>query len=105
MKMFSALWSDEAGFVVSSELILIATLVVIGLIAGLTTIRDQVIGELADVASAVSSVNHDYSFSGITSHSGSTAGTVFNDQLDFCDDPVLAGAFEHCILTVAGVAE
>jgi len=42
-KFLSQLWQDEAGFVISSELIFVATLLVIGLITGLTTIRDQVL--------------------------------------------------------------
>lgn len=105
MKLFVTLWNDEAGFVVSSELILIATLVVIGLIGGLTTVRDQVIGELADVADAFASINNSYSFAAISAHSGSTAGTVFSDLEDFCDAAAVAGSFPHCITTVAGSAE
>ena len=82
------LWRDEAGFVVSTELILIATIVVIGLITGLTTVRDAVVHELADVADAVSEVDQSYSWGVITAHCSSTAGSVFNDQPDFCDqDP------------------
>jgi Flp pilus assembly pilin Flp len=52
---------DEAGFVVSAELVLVATIVVIGMITGLSTVRDQVVTELADVADAVSAVNQSYS--------------------------------------------
>ncbi len=86
MKLLSRLWADEAGFVVSSELVLIATVMVIGLLAGLTTVRDQVVQELADVADAVSEIDQSYSFSGITGHSSSTAGSVYVDLSDFCDD-------------------
>jgi hypothetical protein len=85
--MVRKLWMDEAGFVVSTELILVAVLLVIGMIAGLATIRDQVVQELGDVAVAVSDVNHSYRFSGVTGHSSSTAGSSFADRLDFCDDP------------------
>lgn len=76
---------DEAGFVVSTELILIATIVVIGLITGLTTVRDQVLTELADVADAVSEINQSYSFGGVTAHASSTAGSMYADLSDFCD--------------------
>ena len=48
MKLFVSLWNDEAGFIVSSELILISALVVLGLLVGLATIRDQVVQELGD---------------------------------------------------------
>ena len=105
MLHLKSLYNDEAGFVVSSELVIIATLVVIGLIAGLSTVRDQVIGELVDIADAVSSVNHSYQFSGITSHSGSSAGTAFLDRPDFCDDANPGGTFGHCVATLAAAAE
>jgi len=84
-KLALRLWRDEAGFVVSTELVLIATIVVIGLIAGLTTVRDQVTTELGDVADAISVINQSFSWGAITSHCGSVAGSVFSDLADFCD--------------------
>ena len=99
MKMLSRLWADEAGFVVSSELILIATIAVIGLIAGLQTVRDQVLQELADTAGAISNVNQSYSFSAVTGHASSTAGSIFIDVLDQCDENDNGGTGNepHCI--------
>lgn len=79
------LMRDEAGFVVSTELILIATILVIGMITGLVTIRDAVVTELADVADAISEVDQSYSYGGITAHCASTAGTQFGDEQDFCE--------------------
>jgi hypothetical protein len=86
MNKFVALLRDDRGFIVSSELVLIATIVVIGLITGLVTVRDQVIMELADVADAISEVDQSYSFSRVVAHAASTAGTQFNDEPDFCED-------------------
>ena len=85
MKMLAKLWNAEEGFVVSSELVLIATMLVIGMLAGLDTIRDQVVQELADVGDAFSEINQSYSFSGVTAHSASTAGSGFNDLSDYCE--------------------
>jgi Flp pilus assembly pilin Flp len=88
MKQFALrLWRDDAGFVVSTELVLIATIVVIGLIAGLTTVRDAVVTELADVADAISEVDQSYSYGAVSAHCAITAGTTFNDQNDFCEVP------------------
>lgn len=101
MKMFQQFWNDESGFVVSTELVLIATVLVLGMIVGLTTLRDQVIAELADVAAAMSNTNQSYSYSGITGHSSSTSGTYFDDNRDYCDEndnPV--GGDNHCITIV-----
>ena len=81
------LWNDDAGFIVSMELILIATIAVIGLIVGMTAVRDAVVSELSDVAGAVQDLNQCYSFNGVTGHASSTCGSDFIDALDFCDSP------------------
>ena len=104
--MLKALLNDEAGFVVSTELVLIATILVIGLIVGQTTLRDQVVTELADVADAVSAIDQSYAFSDVTGHASSTAGTLFDDTADFCDtndngQQGLAGS-GTCVLVDAG---
>lgn len=83
--MLLQLVHDDRGFVVSSELVLVATIVVIGMVAGLTTVRDQTIQELADVADAVSEVRQSYSYSGATAHASSSAGSLFADARDYCE--------------------
>ena len=98
--MIRQFWSDDAGFVISAELVLIATILVIGMIVGLASIRDQMVQELGDVAAAVARVNQSYSFSGVTGHSSLSGGSVFTDQIDHCqgvfsDDP--AGEAPMCI--------
>ena len=82
MKKF---WNDEAGFVVSTELALIATVLVLGMVVGLTSIRDQVVQELADFAGMVAMLQQSYSFSAITGHHSSNAGSYGVDLLDSCD--------------------
>ncbi len=79
------LWQDDAGFVVSSELVLIATILVIGIIAGQAALRDAVVGELADVGAAIGDVNQSFSFGAITGHCSSTSGSIFTDLSDFCE--------------------
>ncbi|QDT12340.1 hypothetical protein [Planctomycetes bacterium K23_9] len=79
---FVKLWQDEAGFVVSMELILIVTILVIGMIAGLTALRDAVVGELTDVARSVQQMNQSYSVNGVENGSASTSGSGFQDHND-----------------------
>ena len=86
MKVLMQLWRDDLGFVVSAELVLIGTILVIGMIVGLASVRDQVVQELGDLALAIGQINQSYSFSGITGHTSSVAGSAFVDTLDFCDD-------------------
>ena len=108
-KFMSQLWQDEAGFIVSSELIFIATLLVIGLLTGLTTIRDQVLGELGDVADAISEFDQSYSISAVTAHASSTSGTEFADSEDFCEAATgtdqSAGALPACLAIIAQSTE
>ncbi|MCD0462707.1 hypothetical protein [Roseiconus lacunae] len=92
------LWNDDAGFVVSIELVLISTICVIGLLTGLTAVRDGVVSELSDTAGAVQDLNQSYSYNGVTGHSASTAGSNFQDSLDFCDSPNdISGQADNCI--------
>ena len=72
MNLMKNLWLDEAGVIVSSEIILIMIILVFGMIAGLVSLRDQVNQELADTGSMVGSLNQEYSFTG----NQNTAGTV-----------------------------
>ena len=91
--MFHNLWRDESGFIVSAELILIATLLVIGLIVGLSEIQHAAVTELNDVADAIGEVNQSYSWSGFSKRDfghtvihAATYGSNFEDQRDDCDN-------------------
>ena len=99
MRILQQLWNDELGVVVSAELILVLTILVIGMIVGLTSLRDQVVQELGDVAAAISQVNQSYSISGITGHHSQTQGSIFVDFPDSCDAPPdVPGVAPVCIL-------
>ncbi len=101
------LMQDQSGFIISTELILVATVLVIGLIAGLVTVRDQVVTELGDFAAAISDLDQSYSFGNVVSPSGSTNGSNFVDLVAFCDT---AGSQESntnnaCILIANSLVE
>lgn len=98
MRTLALLRDDECGFVVSVELILMASIVVLGLMAGMTSVRDAVVSELSDVAGAVQDVNQSYTYFGVQGHSASTAGSDYVDELDFCDSAEDAvAAIDNCI--------
>ncbi|MCA8992437.1 MAG: branched-chain amino acid aminotransferase [Planctomycetaceae bacterium] len=79
------LWNDEAGFVVSAELVLIATILVLGMVVGLAEVSNGLNQELEDVASAFGSVNQTFRFAGVSGHKGWVVGSSFKDVEDFCD--------------------
>ncbi len=94
--MIRALWHGESGFVVSAELILVLTISVLAMLAGLSEIAVSVNTELNDVSNATGALNQTYACSGF---SGSTVGvdgvsgksksivavSRFNDAVDDCD--------------------
>ncbi len=90
--MMRQLLNDEAGFIVSAELILVATLLVVGLVVGLAEIQHSVVHELNDVADAIGSLNQSYFFTGFSSRKedGSikalSYGSFFADVTDACDN-------------------
>ena len=90
--MLRQMWNEESGAVLSAEIVLIVTILVIGLIVGLKSLRDAVVSELADVAQAVSNLNQTYSFGGVRGHKARTEGSTFTDRTDFCDTSAAAEA-------------
>lgn len=89
--MLTRLLRDDAGFIVSAELVLIATLLVVGMIVGLSEVQHAVVSELNDVGDAIGSLNQSYSFSGFSKCSPGgcgafTRGSSFVDTADGCDN-------------------
>jgi Flp pilus assembly pilin Flp len=92
MQVFRRLWSDEAGFVISTELVLVATILVIGMIVGLTELRNQVVEELVDVSQAIGSLSQTYAYSAVgKSGVAYTDGSYYNDLIDFCQQSTGVG--------------
>ena len=50
--MFAKLWNDEAGFIVSMELLFVATILVLGLITGWAQLENSLKSELVELANA-----------------------------------------------------
>ena len=90
--VFAALLQDELGFIVSAELVLIATLLVIGLIVGLSEVQYAVVEELNDISDAIGSLNQSYYFSGFSACKpggglkSKVVGSAFIDTADTCDN-------------------
>ena len=76
------LWKDDCGALLALEWVVLATIMVIGIMTGLTAVRQGVIAELHDVANALLALNQSYSFSGQSNCESSTAGSSFKDVGD-----------------------
>lgn len=84
--LLNNLYNDEAGFIVSAELVLVGTIAVLGMIVGLSEVAINVNQELEDVGSAFGSINQSFRYNGTEGYKGKIAGSYFNDNWDHCDD-------------------
>lgn len=84
--LMNQLLCDEAGFVISAELILVSTIAVLSLVVGLAEVSHGVNQELEDVGSAFGAMQQSYVYRGLrTADKGSIVGSYFNDERDHCD--------------------
>lgn len=89
------LFRDEAGFIVSAELMLIITLMFCMAAVGWAAVRDALVNELNDVSHAIGAVSQSYSVTGFekAKYSGKPharcSGFGFNDDADECDCKII----------------
>ncbi|HWL08801.1 MAG TPA: hypothetical protein VNQ76_10370 [Planctomicrobium sp.] len=86
LNLIETLWADEAGFVVSAELVIVATTVVLGATVALVAVRDALGGEMADLAESFRSLDQSYYKAGVRgarkpngTYTAWTAGSSFFD--------------------------
>ncbi len=80
MSLWSRFWEDEAGAIVSAELIAIGTVAVIGGTAGMNMMGHAVNDELRETAFAIRSFDQSYAVSGYVSGRAWKAGSSYTQQ-------------------------
>ena len=86
MNILNALKNDENGFIVSAELVLVGTILVLGMIVGLTELSFNVNQELEDIGSAIGGINQTYYYTLASGKKGEAVGSTFLDFEDECDN-------------------
>ena len=93
--MLKSLWNDEAGVILSAEIVLVGTILVVGMIVGLVELQCSVVDELNDLGEAIGSINQSYEYTSVKSVKSNgagkgqvkarTFGSRFADRADSCD--------------------
>ena len=98
-----SLWTDESGSIITSELVLVSTILVMGLVSSLTAMRDGLIAEMTDLTASMSALDQSYVIGGTKSLDGAayTAGTIYIDGHAAASRPPAA----TCLVTVASAME
>ena len=68
--MLKTLWNDESGVILSAEIVLVGTILVLGMIVGLVELQCAVVAELTDLSSAFGNLSQSYQTSGFSSSKG-----------------------------------
>jgi hypothetical protein len=77
MNLLNELWHDDAGSVVSAELVLLGTLGVVGVGVGVAAIGDSADAEYDELAYSIRSLDQSYGVSGFHSCGAWTAGSFY----------------------------
>ena len=79
-QLWKVLWNDEAGTVLSAELVLVGTLGIIGATAGIAAVGHSVNGELEEVAYSLRSLDQSYHLEGYQGCRAWTAGSSYTQR-------------------------
>jgi hypothetical protein len=84
--VFRNFWVDDGGFILSTEALLLGTLVALGMIVGLAEVRNAVVQELGDYSQAVAWLSQDFEWTSVESTNVAgdiqTSGSIFSDSTD-----------------------
>ena len=86
------LWREDSGFVNSTDVILLTTILALGMIVGLVMMRNQVVQEFTDAATAIGFLNQTYSYTGDDENDDNgddnfVFGSSYTDEPDVGDVP------------------
>ena len=80
MQILRELWHDEAGVILSAEAVVLGTVGVVGLTAGLGVVSESVNGELKDLAFAIRSLDQSYEIPAQRCCGAYTAGSSYTQE-------------------------
>ena len=87
--MLNQLWNDEAGLVISAELVLVMTIAVLATIVGLSEVAVAVNTEINDVSNAIGAMGQTFAHTGFLGFGGKLTSVSFGsryvDTADDCD--------------------
>lgn len=84
--LLNNLLNDEAGFLVSAELVMIATLGILAMAVGLSEVAFNINSELQDVGRAFGSMNQSFHINGQSNAWGGNGNSSFTDTTNLGSD-------------------
>ncbi len=69
-QLLKKLWNDQGGFILSTEAMILWTIVVLGMVVGLVAVRDASVNELTEVGNAIMSFDQSFQYGSVESYKG-----------------------------------
>lgn len=83
-----ALWADDRGAIISGEFLFVSTILVIGVIVGLTNVRAALNAELTELGNAYLALSQGYTISGESGSNASVDGSMAIDTPGLLTGPI-----------------
>ena len=88
-QLMRKLWQDDCGALIASEFLFVATILVIGVIIGLTAVRTAINVELTELGNAFLALSQGFAISGQSNNSANVDGSQAIDSPGLLTGPVL----------------
>jgi hypothetical protein len=99
-QLLRKLWQDDCGALISSEFLFVATILVIGVIVGLTAVRSAVNAELTQLGNAFLALSQGYTISGQSGGGGQVDGSQAISTPNTLTPPTLIPPAIPVVITV-----
>jgi Flp pilus assembly pilin Flp len=74
-QLFVRLWADDRGVLLSIEFLLIASILILGVVVGLTALRNAITAEFEELANAILAISQGFSVGGLSGCCASVQGS------------------------------
>jgi Flp pilus assembly pilin Flp len=93
MRLLNRLWNDDCGALIAMEFLFVATILVIGIVVGLTTVRNAVTAELAELGNAILALSQGYTIQGLEGCCSEVQGSQAIDGPGLVTSPACTSNF------------
>jgi len=87
-RLIERLWKDDGGALIAMEFLFVATILVLGIIVGLVSVREAIKAELTELGNAILALSQGYIISGNSGCCASTEGSQAIDTPGLLIPPV-----------------
>ena len=96
--MMRKLWKDDCGALIAMEFLFVATILVIGIVVGLTAVRGAINAELSELANAILALSQGYIISGQSGCCAQVDGSQAIDVPGLVPCPVCTPPFAPSVI-------